>query len=145
MLKRPTPKNYHAKKGFTLVELLVVLVIIGGLTALIAPQVLNYLDKAKSDTAKIQIDRLSGVLDLYRLDTGTYPSSNQGLNALLNKPEGVSGWNGPYVKKEDQLLDPWNEIYSYKFPGDHGNFDLFSFGADKTEGGDDENSDITNW
>lgn len=131
--------------GFTLIELLVVLVILGLLSAFVAPQVLNYLGRAKTDAAQAQIQNISSILDLYRLDTGRYPSEEEGLDALLEAPPDAAAWNGPYVKREDALIDPWGEMYHYRFPGDHGDYDLYTLGADQTEGGDGENQDVTSW
>lgn len=132
-------------RGFTLIELLVVLVILGLLAALAGPRVMKYLGGAKSDTAKLQIEELSSSLDLYRLEVGRYPTSEEGLQALVQAPAGVTGWNGPYLKKKDVPNDPWGNSYHYAAPGQHGPFDLFSYGADNQEGGDGENKDLVNW
>ncbi len=131
--------------GFTLIELLVVLVILGLLAAFVAPQVLNYLSKAKTDAARAQVQNIAAILDLYKLDTGRYPDEEYGLEALLEPPPDTPGWNGPYVKKRDALLDPWGEMYEYRFPGEHGPYDLYTLGADRAEGGEGENQDITSW
>ncbi len=131
--------------GFTLIELLVVLVILGLISAFAAPQVIKYLSSAKQDSAKVQIDRLSGILDLYRLEVGSYPSESQGLQALVEKPADAAGWNGPYVKKSEQLVDPWGNRYKYRYPGEHGEYDIYSLGADGQEGGEGENADVTSW
>ncbi len=134
-----------ATAGFTLLELLVVLAILGMLAAFAVPQVMNYLDRARSDSAKIQVSNLSTALDLYRLDVGRYPSTGEGLVGLVTRPTAVDRWNGPYVKKEESLIDPWGEPYDYRSPGQHGAFDLFSLGADMAEGGEGENRDLTSW
>lgn len=131
--------------GFTLLELLVVLVILGLLAAIAAPRVMNYLGGAKTDAAKIQINNLSTTLDLYRLDVGHYPSEAEGLDALLTKPSDANGWNGPYVRQEDVITDPWGRRYQYRYPGEHLEFDLYTLGADDAEGGEGENQDVTNW
>ena len=131
--------------GFTLIELLVVLVILGLLAAFAAPQVLKYLGGAKTDAAEAQIKNIAGILDLYRLEVGSYPDEADGLEALLTAPDGVERWNGPYVRQRDALVDPWGQLYSYRMPGEHGEFDLYSLGADQAEGGDGENQDITSW
>ncbi len=131
--------------GFTLVELLVVLVIIGLLASLVAPRVIKYLGGAKSSTANVQIERLSGVLDLYRLEIGRYPSEGEGLLALLEAPADAAGWNGPYLKKAGALDDPWGNPYVYRRPGEYGEYDLYSLGGDGQEGGEGEDKDITSW
>jgi general secretion pathway protein G len=132
-------------RGYTLVELLVVLAILGLLVALAAPRVIKYLSSAKTDTARIQIQKLSGVLDLYRLEVGHFPSTEQGLQALVDRPAQVEAWNGPYLKTRDSLTDPWGRPYGYRSPGQHGDFDLYTLGADGREGGDGENRDLTSW
>jgi len=131
--------------GFTLIELLVVLVILGLLAAFVAPQVLKYLSKAKTDVAKAQVVNIASILDLYKLEVGRYPDQQEGLEALIEQPPDEPRWNGPYVKKADALIDPWGEIYQYRFPGEHGDYDLFTLGADQAVGGDGENQDITSW
>ena len=131
--------------GFTLMELLVVLAIIGLLAVLVAPRVIQYLSGAKVDTAKVQIERLAGVLDLYRLETGRYPSQDEGLGVLFDRPANAVSWNGPYIRNRQSLTDPWGTPYQYRFPGEHGEFDLYSLGADGREGGDGEDQDVTSW
>ena len=132
--------------GFTLIELLVVLVILGLLAGLAVPQVLQYLAKAKSDTAAVVVENLASALDLYRLDVGRLPTQNEGLDALVERPDDeASKWFGPYLKKRDMLIDPWGNAYHYRFPGQHGTYDLFSLGADNAEGGEGEDRDLGNW
>ena len=133
------------EKGFTLVELLVVLIILGLIAAFVAPQVIKYLGKAKTDSAAIQIQRLSGILDLYHLEAGRYPTTEEGLQALIEQPVDAESWNGPYIKKADSLMDPWGRSYEYRSPGEHGAFDLFTLGRDGSDGGDGEDQDITSW
>jgi general secretion pathway protein G len=133
------------QRGFTLVELLVVLVILGLVAAFAAPRVIKYLGGAKTDSAKIQIERLSGVLDLYRLEVGSYPSEEDGLTALIERPADTETWNGPYIKKAGALNDPWGRPYLYRVPGDYGEYDLYSLGLDGEEGGDGEDRDVTSW
>jgi general secretion pathway protein G len=132
-------------QGYTLVELLVVLAILGLLVALAAPRVIKYLSSAKTDTARIQIQKLSTVLDLYRLEVGHFPTTEQGLQALVDRPAQVETWNGPYLKTRDSLTDPWGRPYGYRSPGQHGDYDLYTLGADGREGGDGENRDLTSW
>jgi general secretion pathway protein G len=134
-----------AERGLTLIELLVVLVILGLIAAFAVPQVMNYLGGAKTDAAAIQIKRLEGILDLYRLDVGHYPSGEDGLNALVERPADAQRWNGPYLKSADGLIDPWGRPYQYRQPGQHGDYDLYSLGADGQEGGEGEDQDLTNW
>jgi general secretion pathway protein G len=131
--------------GFTLVELLVVLAILGLLVALAAPRVIKYLGSAKIDTARIQIEKLGGVLDLYRLELGSYPTEQEGLISLVERPAQLDGWNGPYLKNRESLTDPWGRPYEYRSPGEHGEYDLYSLGADGKEGGDGEDQDVTSW
>lgn len=135
----------RAQAGFTLIELLVVLVILGLLAAFAAPQVLKYLGRAKTDAAGIQVQNIASILDLYRLEVGSYPSEQDGLDALLEQPGDAPRWNGPYVKRRDALMDPWGRMYVYRFPGDHGAYDLYSLGADNGEGGEGEDQDVTSW
>jgi general secretion pathway protein G len=132
-------------QGFTLIELLVVLVILGLLAAFAAPQVLKYLGRAKTDAARAQVQNIASILDLYRLEVGSYPSEQDGLEALLEQPPDAARWNGPYVKRRDALVDPWGELYEYRFPGEHGAYDLYTLGADRSEGGEGEDQDVTSW
>lgn len=131
--------------GFTLLEILVVLVILGLLASLVGPQVFKQLEGSKSKTAMLQIQELSAALDLYRLEVGSYPTTSEGLIALIEAPSGTKNWNGPYLKKKVIRDDPWGMAYQYKSPGDHGDFDLYSYGADKKEGGDGDARDVLSW
>ena len=131
--------------GFTLVELLVVLVILALLAGLVAPRVMGYLGGARQQTAAMQIDNLSTALDLYRLDVGRYPSAEEGLAALVDAPAAAGRWRGPYLSGRTIPVDPWGNPYQYAAPGAHGDFDLLSFGADGRPGGDGDDADITNW
>ena len=134
--------------GFTLLELLVVLVILGLLAALITPRIVGRLGSAKRKIAQSQIALLEAALDQYRLDMGRYPSTEEGLKALIIPPEDEKErekWRGPYLKKKKIPLDPWGNPYHYRCPGEHGEFDLWSYGADGQPGGRGENADITNW
>jgi general secretion pathway protein G len=133
------------ENGFTLIELLVVLVILGLLAGLVGPQVLRHLGGAKSDTAQLQISELGAGLDLFHLEVGRYPSSSEGLQALVEAPSTATNWHGPYLKKSTLPKDPWGNEYIYAFPGDHGPYDLYSYGADNAEGGEGDNKDIVSW
>ncbi len=131
--------------GFTLVELLVVLVILGLLAGLVGPNVMRWLGDSKTKTARLQIEELSQALDLYHLEVGRYPTTDEGLQALIKRPANATRWNGPYLRKSTIPQDPWGQSYQYRFPGQHGAFDLYSLGADNREGGDGENQDIVSW
>ncbi|MEN0077099.1 MAG: type II secretion system major pseudopilin GspG [Paracraurococcus sp.] len=143
--RAPVGCRAGASAGFTLIELLVVLVIIGVLVAVAAPQAMRYLGGAKQDGARLQLQSLSTAIDLYRLDTGRYPSREDGLAALVQAPAGQSRWNGPYIRKAEQLQDPWGRVWRYRAPGEHGAYDLFSLGADDRPGGAGEDRDVTSW
>lgn len=132
-------------RGFTLIELLVVLVILGLLAGLVGPQVMRYLGESKTRTAEVQLQELASALDLYRLDVGSYPTTEQGLEALVRQPTGVSRWNGPYLRKRAVPEDPWGHQYHYRFPGQHGAFDVWSHGADGRPGGEGESADVVSW
>lgn len=130
--------------GFTLLELLVVVAIIGLLAGYVGPKYFGQIGKAEVKETRAQIDALEKALDQYRLDVGRYPTTEQGLAALMAKPVGNTKWGGPYLKK-DVPLDPWGKAYTYKSPGDHSDIDLLSYGRDGRPGGDGEDADITNW
>lgn len=130
--------------GFTLLELLVVVAIIGLLAGYVGPKYFGQIGKAEVKAARAQIDGLEKALDAYRLDVGRYPTTEQGLNALVVQPGGVAKWQGPYLKKA-LPPDPWGKPYVYKSPGAHGEFDLSSYGRDGAPGGSGEDADITNW
>jgi general secretion pathway protein G len=132
------------QKGFTLIELLVVLAILALLAALVVPRLFKNVDKAKVNTAKAQISAFETALGAYRLDVGSFPTTEQGLQALLRCPPGVENWDGPYLPKEIPL-DPWNHPYVYHSPSEHGEYDIISYGADGREGGEGFDADIVSW
>jgi len=129
--------------GFTLLELLVVMVVIGLLASYVAPRYFSQIGKSEVRTAQAQIEAFGKALDAYRLDVGSYPSTEQGLAALNAKPEGATRWGGPYLQKAAPM-DPWGQPFHYKAPGEHGDYDLFSYGKDGQPGGSGENADLTN-
>ena len=139
--------NKHDKKyrkdqrGFTLVELLLVLVILALIAGLVLPGIIGKAESAKAKAASSQISRISMSVESFYLDTGRTPSS---LDDLVNEPSGASGWNGPYIKNS-LLKDPWGRAYQYRVPGEHGDFDIMSYGADGQQGGEKNNADITSW
>ena len=149
MKKSGMNKNFKQREknnsGFTLIELLIVMVIIGLLAAFIVPKFIGRVGESKQIAAKAQIELLSTALDVYRLDTGKYPTQDAGLEALINKSDESKNWKGPYLKKEKIPKDPWGTEYIYKHPGEHGDFDIISYGADESDGGTDENKDIVSW
>jgi general secretion pathway protein G len=134
----------RVERGFTLLELLVVIVIIGLLASLVAPRYFEQVGKSNTKVAKAQIDALEKALDQYRLDIGTYPNTEQGLAALNAKPQGVEKWAGPYLKK-DLPKDPWGHPYLYKAPGEHGDYDIVSLGSDGQPGGTGDAADVESW
>jgi general secretion pathway protein G len=132
-----------SEQGFTLVEMLVVIAIIGLIMGLIGPRVLNYLSESKVKAAKIQIQSFESALDLFNLDAGRYPSTAEGLTALVRRTPGLAAWNGPYLRGGNVPNDPWNNPYVYRAPGEHGAYDIVSYGADGQEGGSGVAADIS--
>ncbi|HVV62975.1 MAG TPA: type II secretion system major pseudopilin GspG [Pseudolabrys sp.] len=128
--------------GFTLIEMLVVLVIIGLIMGLVGPRVLNYLTEARVKAAKLQIEALSSSLDLYYLDTGRYPTTSEGLTALVRRPGNMAGWNGPYVKGGIVPEDPWKHAYIYRSPAEGAPYEIISLGSDGREGGTGSAADL---
>lgn len=133
-----------SQAGFTLIELLVVMVIIGLLASLVAPRFIRQEEKAKMKAAKAQIEMLGTALDTFRLDVGRYPTTQEGLEALRQRPAGLERWDGPYLKKEVPR-DPWGNPYVYRSPGEQEPYELFSYGADGVAGGNEDNADIKSW
>jgi general secretion pathway protein G len=137
-------RKMRREKGFTLVEILVVIIIIGLLAALVGPRLFGKVGTAKLSAAKAQIELFGTALDTFRLDVGRYPTTEEGLKALREKPSGVEAWHGPYLPKEIPV-DPWRKPYIYKSPGEHEDYDLISLGLDGMEGGEGENQDVVSW
>lgn len=136
-------RNRHGERGFTLVEMLVVIAVIGLIMGLIGPRVLNYLGESKVKAAKIQLQSFSSALDLFNLDAGRYPSTAEGLAALVRRTPGVDAWNGPYLRGGTVPNDPWNHPYVYRAPGERGAYDIVSLGSDGREGGSGTAADIS--
>jgi len=132
------------REGFTLIELLIVMVILGLLAALVGPRMFGKVGSSKLKAAKAQISLLETALDTYRLDVGKYPTTDQGLEVLRTKPSDVEKWDGPYLPK-DVPMDPWGKPYVYRSPGEHGDFDIISYGADGRQGGEGEDSEVVSW
>jgi general secretion pathway protein G len=145
MRKLAEIKARRGEAGYTLIELLVVLAILGFLAAIATPMVIHYLNRAKVSTAKTEVSNISAGLDLYKLDVGNYPSTQQGLEGLIKAPDGVNNWNGPYIKKTTALNDPWGHPYNYRSPGQYGEFDLYSYGPKGDEGNTGAKPLIANW
>ena len=133
------------RRGFTLVELLVVLAILVLLAGLVGPQVLNQLGGAKSSTARVQIEDLVQAVELFKLDVGRFPTNDEGLRVLVVDPGNLPGWNGPYLRRRELPKDPWGNDYHYRIPGEHGDIDIFSLGADGQPGGTGENAVVGSW
>ncbi|MFO7839160.1 MAG: type II secretion system major pseudopilin GspG [Desulfosalsimonadaceae bacterium] len=137
-------RKVRDKRGFTLIELLIVMIILGLLAALVAPRMFGKVGSSKQKAAKSQISLFETALDTYRLDVGEFPTTEQGLQALRKKPGGAGNWDGPYLPKQIPK-DPWGNPYHYKCPGEHGDYDIISYGADGRPGGEDEDADVVNW
>jgi general secretion pathway protein G len=133
------------ENGYTLVEILVVLAIISLVMGLVGPRVMSYLSDSKAKTARLQIDGFTAALDLYYLDNGVYPSSTEGLQSLVQKPDSATNWNGPYLKINSVPKDPWGRPYNYSAPGQHGPYDITSLGMDGRDGGEGVSRDIVSW
>jgi general secretion pathway protein G len=136
-------ESLNRKKGFTLIELIVVMAILAMLAALVGPKLFPKLGKGKQSAAKAQIELLGQALDQFKLDTSRYPTTQEGLSVLMTNP-GIDGWEGPYLKKA-LPNDPWGKPYNYQCPGTHGDYDLLTYGRDGTPGGEGEDKDITSW
>jgi len=145
MRNRKRRSILNKRGGFTLIELMVVMIILGLLAALVVPRMFGRIGEAKKKAANAQIELYGTALDSFHLDVGRYPTSAEGLEALITQISGAEGWNGPYLKKSEIPADPWNNPYHYEAPGKHGDYDLYSYGADNTEGGEGDNEDIVSW
>jgi general secretion pathway protein G len=143
--RRATAAEATGSPGFSLIELLVVLAIIGLIVGLVGPKVLNYMASSRAKTAGLQVQNFRQSLDLYYLDVGRYPTTSETLSALVQQPAAVDQWKGPYLKTGAVPADPWGQPYRYTSPGEHGDYDISSLGADGREGGSGENADVTSW
>lgn len=141
----PNGGRMDRNKGFSLIELIVVLVILGLLAAVVGPAVMKRLKGSRSQIAKIQIAQFEESLDLFNFDVGRYPTTEEGLRSLVENTGNIPNWGGPYLKKNVVPKDPWNHDYVYRAPGQHGEFDLYALGADGQEGGEGDNGDVTSW
>jgi general secretion pathway protein G len=143
--RRPVSRSIAGIRGMTLIEILVVLTLIGIVMGIVGGNYLGQGEKAKQKAAKIEIEQIGQTLDMFKLEVGRYPTTQEGLQALLTAPTGVTNWNGPYWKKSTLPKDPWTNEYKYASPGQHGAYDVWSYGADGKEGGEGTDKDITSW
>jgi general secretion pathway protein G len=132
----------HRSPGFTLIELIVVIALVAVLAAVVAPNLLGKASEANRKSALVQLEKIASAVELYRLETGRYPEA---LNDLVEQPQGLDRWQGPYVRKASQLIDPWGNALAMRLPGENGSFDIVSYGGDGQPGGDGDGADITNW
>lgn len=138
-------KEHVSEAGFTLLELLVVLAILGLLAAIVGPQVIKYLDSSKSQTARVQAKNVVAALNLFKLDASRFPTQEEGVASLIKKPPNVANWNGPYLPDQSAIVDPWGRTYLLRIPGEHGDVDVYSLGSDGQPGGTGEAKDVGSW
>ena len=143
-MKHKKKQHLTTSGGFSLIEILVVIIILGIMATIVVPKVFKHVEKSKTTTAKIQIEKLGAALDSFRLDNGRYPTTNEGLKALRERPAGLKDWDGPYFAKPVPP-DPWDRAYHYRCPGDHGDYDLYTYGRDGVEGGEKSDQDVVSW
>ncbi len=143
--RRPVSRSIAGIQGMTLIEILVVLTLIGIVMGIVGGNYLGQGEKAKQKAAKIEIEQIGQTLDMFKLEVGRYPTTQEGLQALITAPTGVTNWNGPYWKKSTLPKDPWTNEYKYASPGQHGAYDVWSYGADAKDGGEGTDKDITSW
>ena len=144
-MKKSPRTDAGQEAGFTLLELLVVLAILGLLTAIVGPQVIKYLDSSKSKTAQVQAKNVVAALNLFKLDASRFPTEQEGLEALVKAPQNLPSWNGPYLPEQSAITDPWGRPYLMRNPGGHGEVDVYSLGSDGKAGGTGEAKDVGNW
>ena len=138
-------ENAGRETGFSLIELIVVLVILGLLAGIVGPRIYDKLKGSKQQIVRLQIKEFEGSLQLFSFDVGRFPSTSEGLEGMVRNPGNLESWRGPYLSKSEVPKDPWGKAYNYRCPGQHGDYDLFSYGPDGVEGGEGENADIGNW
>ncbi|RIA46321.1 general secretion pathway protein G [Hephaestia caeni] len=144
-MRRKPRNDARGEAGFTLLELLVVLAILGLLAAIVGPQVIKYLDSSKSKTAQVQAKNVVAALNLFKLDASRFPTEQEGIQALVKAPPNLSSWNGPYLPDQSAIVDPWGRPYLMRIPGEHGDVDVYSLGSDGQPGGTGEAKDVGSW
>ncbi len=138
-------RKHERQAGFTLLELLVVLAILGLLAAIVGPQVIKYLDSSRSQSARVQAKNVAAAINLFKLDAGRFPTQEEGVQALIKQPPNLPSWNGPYLPEQAAIMDPWGRPYLLRIPGEHGDVDVYSLGSDGQPGGTGEAKDVGNY